>query len=279
MSQDVKVTFLYKALCSNSRGNMGLLPRGTAFRMSTPLNAKMRWGSTQEITPKAFSSMVAIAQKRCLCSDDEIVGVGFAWDNSDERKLKDSFGLSRKDLFKHFVDVNLQAQIMGYHNFGVTTLSKKLLGFQPPSSKAVRSSSLLMLLLSLSFTTEIGEPPALWALWAEGKQSLNSHITSRHSDTFLGLPYSAGLCCLVVLFLAILFRSHLYQLPWGLRGFQHFDLVFAFSTMEDKLPEAPDLQSEKLTTLSWFPSTWCNDPMTCRWQCQIGKLAIWIVAK
>lgn len=63
-----------------------------------------------------------------FCRDEEIVGVGFAWDNSDERKLQDSFGLGRRDLFTHFVDVRIQAELMGYHG-SVSSLAKLLLGF------------------------------------------------------------------------------------------------------------------------------------------------------
>ena len=76
----------------------------------------------------------------CLRRDDEIVGVGFAWDNSDELKLKDSFGIGRTDLFTHFVDVRLQAELLGYHG-GLSSLAKLLLGFDGTGqSSAVRLS-------------------------------------------------------------------------------------------------------------------------------------------
>ena len=68
------------------------------------------------------------------------MGVGFAWDNSDERKLKDSFGIGRTDLFTHFVDVRIQAELLGYHG-GVSSLAKLLLGFEGTGkSSAVRLS-------------------------------------------------------------------------------------------------------------------------------------------
>ena len=44
----------------------------------------------------------------CQCRDDEIVGVGFHWDRSDELKMLDSFDIGRRDLFSHFVDVRIQ---------------------------------------------------------------------------------------------------------------------------------------------------------------------------
>jgi len=42
--------------------------------------------------------------------DEEIVGVGFHWDSSDELKLLDSFDKGREDLFSHFVDVRIQVR-------------------------------------------------------------------------------------------------------------------------------------------------------------------------
>ena len=68
-----------------------------------------------------------------------MIGVGFSWDNSDERKMIGSFNTGRKDLFTHFIDVKVQAEMMGYHNVGVNKLSQLLLGFHPPTSKAVSS--------------------------------------------------------------------------------------------------------------------------------------------
>lgn len=76
-----------------------------------------------------------------LSRDDEIIGVGFSWDNSDERKMQSSFDLGRRELFTHFIDVKIQAEQMGYYNVGVNSLAQLLLDFYPPTSKLVGPSS------------------------------------------------------------------------------------------------------------------------------------------
>ena len=63
--------------------------------------------------------------------------MGFSWDHSDEVKMQESYGLGREDIFPNFVDVRVQAEIMGYHNIGLRALSKILLGFEPPKSQLV----------------------------------------------------------------------------------------------------------------------------------------------
>lgn len=81
------------------------------------------------------------------------MGAGFGWASSDELKMQDSFGLGAAELFRHFVDVRHQAEVMGYHNYSLGSLSKQLLGFHPPASKEASSSCrqthLLFLLLVL----------------------------------------------------------------------------------------------------------------------------------
>ena len=69
--------------------------------------------------------------------NDEVVGVGFGWDGSDELKMLDSFDMGRHDLFSHFLDLRKQAEIMGYHNCSLARLAELVLGFQPPHSKSV----------------------------------------------------------------------------------------------------------------------------------------------
>ena len=69
--------------------------------------------------------------------DDAIVGVGFNWDGSDELKMLDCFDMGRHDLFSHFLDLQTQAEIMGYHHCSLARLAELVLGFQPPSAKSV----------------------------------------------------------------------------------------------------------------------------------------------
>lgn len=68
-----------------------------------------------------------------------VIGVGFSWSTCDENKMLDSFDLGSHDLFSHFLDLQLQAEIMGYHNYSLSSLAGQLLGFAPPTSKPVCS--------------------------------------------------------------------------------------------------------------------------------------------
>lgn len=63
--------------------------------------------------------------------------MGFAWDLSDEKKLQSSFAVGRHDLFSHFVDVKTLSEMLGYYDTSVTTLAKRVLGFEPPKSPQV----------------------------------------------------------------------------------------------------------------------------------------------
>ena len=65
-------------------------------------------GVGDHFTREICSSSSFILTLGFRCRDDEIVGVGFHWDRSDELKMLDSFDKGRKDLFSHFVDVRIQ---------------------------------------------------------------------------------------------------------------------------------------------------------------------------
>lgn len=65
------------------------------------------------------------------------MGVGFDWDSNDERKLQKAYQLGRSDLFHHFIDVKKQAEVLGYYDFGVASLSLQLLDFEPPRPVSV----------------------------------------------------------------------------------------------------------------------------------------------
>ena len=65
------------------------------------------------------------------------MGVGFAWDMSDERKMQNSFDIGRRDLFSHFVDLKPLAEKMGYYEVGINSLARFTLGFEPPKSQHV----------------------------------------------------------------------------------------------------------------------------------------------
>lgn len=69
-----------------------------------------------------------------------MICVGFSWDHSDGRKLWDTYGIPRSEMFSNFIDVRSQAAIMGYHEFGLKKLSQLLLGYEPPGSGSVSSS-------------------------------------------------------------------------------------------------------------------------------------------
>jgi hypothetical protein len=65
--------------------------------------------------------------------------VGYHWDLGDEKKMQRTFGMGRKKLFTHFVDVRGQAGKLGWEAemkaIGLKGLAKLILGYQPPKSK------------------------------------------------------------------------------------------------------------------------------------------------
>ena len=63
--------------------------------------------------------------------------MGFDWDTNTEQKLQKAYKLGRADLFHHFIDVKKQAEVMGYYDFSLQSLSLQLLDFEPPRPESV----------------------------------------------------------------------------------------------------------------------------------------------
>ncbi len=64
--------------------------------------------------------------------------MGFDWDINKEQKLQKAYKIGRADLFHHFIDVKKQAEVMGYYDFSLQSLSLQLLDFEPPRPESVR---------------------------------------------------------------------------------------------------------------------------------------------
>jgi hypothetical protein len=56
--------------------------------------------------------------------------LGFSWANSDEGKMRSTFGVGHKD-FGHFLDLQMVAQGLGYHGFGLARLARQVRKPQP----------------------------------------------------------------------------------------------------------------------------------------------------
>ena len=72
-----------------------------------------------------------------LCSDPEVVIVGFSWDGSDERKMLASFDFGRRS-FGRFVDLATVAEGLGYQQTGLASLTHRVLGAHLPKLRSVR---------------------------------------------------------------------------------------------------------------------------------------------
>eukprot|EP01024_Parvocaulis_polyphysoides_P007018 TRINITY_DN12106_c3_g1_i1.p1 TRINITY_DN12106_c3_g1~~TRINITY_DN12106_c3_g1_i1.p1 ORF type:complete len:366 (-),score=15.78 TRINITY_DN12106_c3_g1_i1:43-1140(-) len=62
--------------------------------------------------------------------DPKITLVGFDWDNTDERKMKWSFNMSRQD-FGHYVDLKDVSEGLGYAGYGLAGVCHRILGLMP----------------------------------------------------------------------------------------------------------------------------------------------------
>lgn len=58
--------------------------------------------------------------------------IAFGWSKSDNRKLQQSFGMGRRDLFAQFIDLKKQAESMGCPADSLN-LFTKILGFSLPT--------------------------------------------------------------------------------------------------------------------------------------------------
>lgn len=77
---------------------------------------------------------------RLPCSDPDLTYVGFAWDSSDEQKMRATFGTGRA-MFARFVDLQQVGESLGYHGFGLGALTHQVLGFQPPKCRKITMSN------------------------------------------------------------------------------------------------------------------------------------------
>lgn len=51
--------------------------------------------------------------------------LGFSWASSDEGKMRSTFGVGQKD-FGRFLDLQMVAQGLGYHGFGLARLTRQV---------------------------------------------------------------------------------------------------------------------------------------------------------
>lgn len=51
--------------------------------------------------------------------------LGFSWAGADEGKMRSTFGVGAKD-FGRFLDLQLVAQGLGYHGFGLARLTRQV---------------------------------------------------------------------------------------------------------------------------------------------------------
>jgi hypothetical protein len=51
--------------------------------------------------------------------------LGFSWAGSDEGKMRSTFGVGQKD-FGRFLDLQMVAQGLGYHGFGLARLTRQV---------------------------------------------------------------------------------------------------------------------------------------------------------
>ncbi|EIE19787.1 ribonuclease H-like protein [Coccomyxa subellipsoidea C-169] len=72
--------------------------------------------------------------------DPTIVLCGFGWDGSDENKMQASFRMGRAS-FPHFIDLQRVSVAMGYHRYGLGSLTARVLGFELPKSRRVSMSN------------------------------------------------------------------------------------------------------------------------------------------
>ncbi|GIL71518.1 hypothetical protein Vretimale_2624 [Volvox reticuliferus] len=80
------------------------------------------------------------SELRSFLEDPSLVLLGFGWDSADESKMRSTFGIGRAD-FRHFLDLQEVATSMGYHAFGLSRLSQKVLGIALPKSKSISRSN------------------------------------------------------------------------------------------------------------------------------------------
>ncbi|KAK9807866.1 hypothetical protein WJX72_011603 [[Myrmecia] bisecta] len=70
----------------------------------------------------------------------EIVMVGYGWDSSDESKMQQSFKLGRA-CFGTFVDLQTISEHLGYHGYGLGSLTRMVLGFDLQKARSVSMSN------------------------------------------------------------------------------------------------------------------------------------------
>ncbi|BDA46837.1 probable exonuclease 3'-5' domain-containing protein 2 [Coccomyxa sp. Obi] len=72
--------------------------------------------------------------------DPNIVLCGFGWDGADENKMQASFNIGRA-LFAHYLDLQRVSLALGYHRYGLGSLTGRVLGFTLPKPRKVSMSN------------------------------------------------------------------------------------------------------------------------------------------
>lgn len=82
-----------------------------------------------------------LASQEAACDrDPTIVLCGFGWDGSDEKKMQASFKMGRAS-FPHYLDLQRVSVALGYHRYGLGSLTGRVLGFTLPKSRKVSMSN------------------------------------------------------------------------------------------------------------------------------------------
>lgn len=72
--------------------------------------------------------------------DPAVTFISFSWDSSDEGKMINTYGIGRRSCFARYIDLQTVAESLGYHGYGLSTLTERVLGVEPPKSKSTSRS-------------------------------------------------------------------------------------------------------------------------------------------
>lgn len=81
--------------------------------------------------------MLAGADTPYGCRDPSHTVLGYAWGSADEKKMQNTFGMGREDLFTNFLDLQSVSESLGYQGTGLASLTHMVLGCANHKTKKV----------------------------------------------------------------------------------------------------------------------------------------------
>ncbi|GLI63902.1 hypothetical protein VaNZ11_007024 [Volvox africanus] len=115
-------------------------PETVSGRVSPVALLQVSSGSVCLVVRTSCMGYLLPSELRSFLEDPGHVVLGFGWDSADESKMRGTFGLGRAD-FRRFLDLQEVAASLGYHGFGLSRLSQKVLGIVLPKSKSISRSN------------------------------------------------------------------------------------------------------------------------------------------